>query len=135
MPPSAPPPETAAERASEARSVLARLDEIERRWRDALSLVLADQPGAAAHEVEAAGAALQELGSLDAVAERIEPSALAEFADRMERLTRLHHELTNASRNAQATVGRSLGETRRGRTALRAYGGEVDPSHSCDRTG
>ena len=142
MGPSAPSPEVAAaasrdiadaSRVSDVPEVLERLDEIERRWRDALSLVVADQPLEAAHEVERAGEVLAQLGRLDGVAELLAPTAVAAFAERMQRLSRLHRELVAASRSAQATVGRTLGEARHGRTALRAYGNEGEADHACDR--
>lgn len=130
MGPSAPLPELDSTACPDG---IGLLDEIERRWRDALSLVAADEPQAAAHEIERAGEILHHLGRLDEAAELVAPEALAAFSERMQRLSRLHHELVAASRRAQATIGRTLAQAHDGRAALRAYGPVREPDHSCDQ--
>src|SRR5262245_11327016 len=115
MAPSARTPDAAA-------ACLAALDEIERRWRDALSLVHAGDPARAQRDVEAAGDILARLGQFEELRRRINPQRLADLAERMTRLSALHHELAVQSRRAQDDVERALAATRQGRTALSAYG-------------
>ena len=128
MPPSAPAPEAAA-------ACFAALDEIERRWRDALSLVHAGDPARAQRDVEAAGELLARLGQFEELRRRIDPQRLADLAERMTRLSALHHELAVQSRRAQDDVERALAATRQGRTALAAYGRHAAPLHACDEVG
>jgi len=128
MAPSATPPELAP------AAALERLDGIERRWRDALSFLAADDPQAAAKEIERAGEILQHLGRPDEAAELLAPHALAAFTDRMQRLSRLHRELLAASRRAQESIGRSLAHARGGRAALKVYGADPAATHACDET-
>jgi hypothetical protein len=114
---------------------LAALDEIERRWRDALSLVHAGDAARAQRDVEAAGDLLARLGELEELRRRIDPPRLAELAERMTRLSALHHELSVQSRRAQEEVERALASARQGKTALAAYGGQSPHFHACDEVG
>jgi hypothetical protein len=129
MAPSAPPPELPA---AELAGCLELLDEIERRWRDALSFVVAEDAQAAAREIERAGEILSHLGRLDQAAELLSPAALAAFTERMQRLSRLHRELVSASHSAQTSLGRALAQTRTGRAALDAYSPGESVAHACD---
>jgi len=113
----------------------AALDEIEKRWRDALSLVHAGQPARAQRDVEAAGALLSRLGEFEELRLELDPRRLADLAERMTKLSALHHELTAQSRRAQAEVERTLASTRRGQSALVAYGRQVPSLHACDEVG
>ena len=114
---------------------LALLDEVEARWRDALSFVAAEDPRAAAREVEQAGALLRRLGPLDAFTGSLGPGALAEATTKIGRLTRLHHRLLAASHEAQVAIGRQLGQASSGKAALAAYGEAGAPEHACDEIG
>jgi hypothetical protein len=114
---------------------LAALDEIEQRWREALSLVHAGEATRAQREGEQAGELFARLGELEAVRRSIDPARLADFAERMTRLSALHHELAAQSRRAQAEIVRVLESTRHGRAALRAYGSGGPVEHSSDEVG
>jgi hypothetical protein len=114
---------------------LAALDEIERRWREALSLVHAGDATRAQREVEAAGDLFTRLGELEELRRTIDPARLADFADRMTRLSALHHELAAQSRRAQAEIVKVLESTRNGRATLRAYGSGGPLLHACDEVG
>lgn len=130
MAPSAPGEEAAAPPAC-----LAALDEIERRWREALALVHAGEATRAQREVEAAGELLARLGGLDQLRASLDPARLADLAERMARLSALHHELATQSRRAQEEIVRVLESARTGREALRAYGSGGSLLHACDEVG
>jgi len=130
MAPSAQPPDTGS-----PPKILRVFDEIEARWREALSLVLAGDAARAQREVDAAGEILARLGEIEDIKRSIDPARLAEFAGRMARLSALHGELTVQSRRAQGAVARSLGAARQGRAALDAYGTSARPLHACDEVG
>jgi|SRR5688572_26576522 len=108
------------------------LEEVERRWRDALSHVAADEPAAAAREIERAGEILKHFTRLDEATELVAPATVADFSARMQRLSRLHAELVKASRRAQTKIGNSLAEARAGRAALAAYDPQRAEAHRCD---
>jgi hypothetical protein len=89
----------------------------------------------AQRDVEAAGELLARLGELEELRRRIDPPRLAELAERMTRLSALHHELSVQSRRAQEEVERALAAARQGKTALAAYGGQSPHFHACDEVG
>jgi hypothetical protein len=130
MAPSARAPESSAPAA-----VLVVLDEIERRWRDALAHVHSGDAARAQLEVEAAERIFAQLGEIETLRRSLDPARLAELADRMSRLSALHHELTERSRSAQDEVVRALVATRQGRAALKAYGAKVQQPHEFDEVG
>jgi uncharacterized protein involved in exopolysaccharide biosynthesis len=130
MAPSAQPPE-----GKSPPACIAALDEIERRWREALSLVHAGEPTRAEREVEKASVLFTRLGGLEQLRATIDPARLADFAERMTRLSALHHELAAQSRRAQAEIVKVLESTRNGRAALRAYGSGGQLRHACDEVG
>jgi hypothetical protein len=114
---------------------LAALDEIERRWREALALVHAGEATRAQREVETAGELFTRLGELEHLRGSLDPARLADLAERMARLSALHHELALQSRRAQEEIVRVLESTRNGREALRAYGSGGPLVHACDKVG
>lgn len=114
---------------------LAVLDEIERRWREALSLVHAGEATHAQREVETAGELFARLGELEQLRGALDPARLADLAERMARLTALHQELATQSRRAQEEIVRVLESTRNGRETLRAYGSGGTLLHACDEVG
>ena len=128
MAPSAQAPDAGA-------ACFAALDEIERRWRDALSLVHAGDPARAQRDIEAAGDVLARLGEFEELRRKLDPRRLADLAERMARLSALHHELVIQSRRSRDDVERALASTRRGRAALDAYGRQSTPLHACDEVG
>jgi uncharacterized protein involved in exopolysaccharide biosynthesis len=128
-------PSAQARDANAQPACLAALDEIEKRWREALSLVHAGEATRAQREVEAAGELFARLGELEGLRSTIDPARLADFAERMTRLSALHHELAAQSRRAQAEIVRVLESTRNGRVALRAYGSGGPLQHACDEVG
>jgi hypothetical protein len=138
MAPSPPPADAIATEPAVApfrAAPLEALDFVERRWRDALSYVLAGDVEGTAREVEAAGGALATLGSLEEARARLADDELAAFAAAAARLTRLHAELVAASRKARSAVGDELAAARRGRAALQAYAPGDDEPRRYDVTG
>ena len=116
MVPSVSSPERPAP-AGTSPSPLELLEQIETHWRNALSLVLEDDPVSAAREVERAGSLLSGASAPDGV----DPRALGQLAERVQQLGALHEELLQRSRSARDRLAQALEETRRGGKALRAY--------------
>lgn len=128
-------PSARARDASAPPSCLAALDEIERRWREALALVHAGEATRAQREVEAAGELFVRLGELEQVRRSLDPARLADLAERMARLSALHQELASQSRRAQEAIVRELEAMRNGRDALEAYASGGPRPHACDEVG
>jgi len=110
------------------------LAEVEDGWRDALSLVLAGEPGPAAAAVERAGVALARLPASEVARARLGEEELVAYAARTERLMALHAQLVAASGRTRDELGRELAGLDRNRATLHAYAAQVPEStrHSCD---
>jgi len=103
---------------------LRALEQIEQRWRHALSLVDADDPVAAAREVAEADRDIEKLIDLQAAATAGTPEQLGRIQARFTELNALYRTLLERSQEGLQSLGRAMDQCREGARALQAYAPE-----------